>query len=205
MNPSNNQLGTSEYFNIGTGYDSLVQNMNETWNGFDPLDFLVNTSNIQNPNNEITNININDGDVGMINTTITNELLVWFNQDYTIHDHLKFMIQNNFKTFIDHCILELDYKWKKENLLDNVIIPDAITYLHQILKKPNTLSQKKKYYGKRRKLLEELFQDLGYQDFKYEIIKRVNAKDPWTGKDGGPSHSWWDDVMKWIRLDRFKY
>ncbi|CAO3635257.1 unnamed protein product [Cunninghamella echinulata] len=142
----------------------------------------------------------------MMVTSLFNEsMLLWLSPDYTVNDHIKFMIKNNFKKFVNHCITELDSKWRKENLLDNVIIPDAIVYLHNVLKKPISNSQKRSYFVKRRMLLEELFNDLGYTEFRKEIIKKVYANDPWTNKNGGgPPKSWWVDVARWIRLDHFK-
>ncbi|CAO3614043.1 unnamed protein product [Cunninghamella echinulata] len=106
---------------------------------------------------------------------------------------------------MEYCMMELDYKWKKENLLDKIVIPNSITYIHNKLNKPSTNSQKRNYYVKRRKILEHLFVDLGYEEFKQEIIKKVYVSDPWTSKNGGgPLKSWWADVARWIHLDYFK-
>ncbi|CAO3628063.1 unnamed protein product [Cunninghamella echinulata] len=158
---------------------------------------LMNETNIES-------VPITNCDMQIMESLFTPEMMVWLNDDFTLDDHLKLQIKNNFNKFMEHCISELDNKWKKESLLDNIIIPDALKYIHNKLKKPVTVSQKRKYYIKRRKILEELFLDLGYEEFKKEIMKKVNMRDDWSNREGGgPPKNWWGDVMKWIRLESF--
>ncbi|CAO3635245.1 unnamed protein product [Cunninghamella echinulata] len=204
LNMESSHIKSNNIIKLESVYDYPTQSMEEILNDNNSFEILANPENATT-SDVSNNTNLTSEDINIINNTFTDELLVWLSQDYTINDHLEFMVKTNFKKFMEYCMMELDYKWKKENLLDKIVIPNSITFVHNKLKKPNTNSQKRNYYVKRRKILEDLFSELGYEEFKQEIIKKVYANDPWTSKNGGgPPKSWWADVARWIRLDYFK-
>ncbi|CAO3644072.1 unnamed protein product, partial [Cunninghamella blakesleeana] len=147
----------------------------------------------QEDNDSLTTTSLSDltmitpYDAKNVTEVLNPNIMYWLNNEFDMSDFLKGQINYNIQGFLDAYIQELQGKWKKEKLLDTIIIPDILNYIHEHCKKPQDNRERYTYYVQRKDIVDELLQEITYDDLNESLRKKIFAMDSYTKKDVGTS------------------